>query len=362
MSVRDGDTVSGRTYLSIGDVLTLLRQEFPDVTISKIRFLESQGLVNPERTPSGYRKFYEHDVERLRWVLRQQREHFLPLKVIKGRLDERWPSSTTTTSPSHRARPSPCSWAAPAAPAAPGRPGASSRDSSAQAVETARRGADGGRPRRPGRHRRRRRDPAPGRPRPPPRPRRWPPRRRGGAGIAGPPDPAGRGRPVRRPRSGAGPPRAVAGGGGPGRAPAPGRRPGTGAGRGAAPAPAATVSGRTATGATASAPPVSARGAGATGPRRGRRSRSTASWSSELVGGTLSGATHDHRGAGRRAAASTSPPSSSSSPTGCVCGRVVGGVAYYDEDALAVARVAAGLAPLRRRGAPPPPAQARRRA
>jgi DNA-binding transcriptional MerR regulator len=80
--------VSARSYLSIGDVLTLLRQEFPDVTISKIRFLESQGLVNPERTPSGYRKFYEHDVERLRWVLRQQREHFLPLKVIKDRLDE----------------------------------------------------------------------------------------------------------------------------------------------------------------------------------------------------------------------------------------------------------------------------------
>jgi DNA-binding transcriptional MerR regulator len=78
--------VSGRSYLSIGDVLTLLREEFPDVTISKIRFLESQGLVNPERSPSGYRKFYEHDVERLRWVLRQQREHFLPLKVIRDRL------------------------------------------------------------------------------------------------------------------------------------------------------------------------------------------------------------------------------------------------------------------------------------
>ena len=80
--------MSARSYLSIGDVLTLLRQEFPDVTISKIRFLESQGLVDPERTPSGYRKFYEHDVERLRWVLRQQREHFLPLKVIKDRLDD----------------------------------------------------------------------------------------------------------------------------------------------------------------------------------------------------------------------------------------------------------------------------------
>jgi DNA-binding transcriptional MerR regulator len=79
--------VSSRTYLSIGDVLTLLREEFPDVTISKIRFLESQGLVNPERSPSGYRKFFEADVERLRWVLRQQREHFLPLKVIRDRLD-----------------------------------------------------------------------------------------------------------------------------------------------------------------------------------------------------------------------------------------------------------------------------------
>ena len=78
--------MSNRTYLSIGDVLSLLRQEFPDVTISKIRFLESQGLVNPERSPSGYRKFYERDVERLRWVLRQQREHFLPLKVIRDRL------------------------------------------------------------------------------------------------------------------------------------------------------------------------------------------------------------------------------------------------------------------------------------
>ena len=78
--------MSNRTYLSIGDVLTLLREEFPDVTISKIRFLESQGLVNPERSPSGYRKFFDHDVERLRWVLRQQREHFLPLKVIRDRL------------------------------------------------------------------------------------------------------------------------------------------------------------------------------------------------------------------------------------------------------------------------------------
>jgi DNA-binding transcriptional MerR regulator len=77
-----------RTHSSIGDVLNQLRDEFPDITISKIRFLESQGLVDPERTPSGYRKFYPADVERLRFILRQQREHFLPLKVIKERLDE----------------------------------------------------------------------------------------------------------------------------------------------------------------------------------------------------------------------------------------------------------------------------------
>jgi DNA-binding transcriptional MerR regulator len=79
--------VVGRSHLSIGEVLSLLHDEFPDVTISKIRFLESQGLVDPERTPSGYRKFYDSDIERLRWVLRQQRDAFLPLKVIKGRLD-----------------------------------------------------------------------------------------------------------------------------------------------------------------------------------------------------------------------------------------------------------------------------------
>ena len=77
-----------RSHSSIGDVLNQLRDEFPDITISKIRFLESQGLVDPERTPSGYRKFYPADVERLRFILREQREHFLPLKVIKERLDE----------------------------------------------------------------------------------------------------------------------------------------------------------------------------------------------------------------------------------------------------------------------------------
>ena len=98
-----------RSHLSIGEVLSLLRDEFPDVTISKIRFLESQGLVDPERTPSGYRKFYDQDVERLRWILRQQREHFLPLKVIRGRLTEGAapePNGTTLTrSPTSRPDP-----------------------------------------------------------------------------------------------------------------------------------------------------------------------------------------------------------------------------------------------------------------
>jgi DNA-binding transcriptional MerR regulator len=75
-----------RTHLSIGEVLSLLQPEFPDITISKIRFLESQGLLDPERTPSGYRKFHDEDIERLRWILTQQRDHFLPLKVIKDRL------------------------------------------------------------------------------------------------------------------------------------------------------------------------------------------------------------------------------------------------------------------------------------
>jgi DNA-binding transcriptional MerR regulator len=74
-------------HRSIGEVLEHLRAEFPDITISKIRFLESQGLIDPERTPSGYRKFYDADVARLRWILQQQKEHFLPLKVIRERLD-----------------------------------------------------------------------------------------------------------------------------------------------------------------------------------------------------------------------------------------------------------------------------------
>jgi DNA-binding transcriptional MerR regulator len=80
-------SVPARAYLSIGEVLSKLRSEFPDVTISKIRFLEAEGLIDPQRTPSGYRKFTSVDLERLRYVLLAQRDAYLPLKVIKENLD-----------------------------------------------------------------------------------------------------------------------------------------------------------------------------------------------------------------------------------------------------------------------------------
>ena len=73
--------------MSIGEVLAQLRGDFPDVTISKIRFLETEGLVRPQRTPSGYRKFSRDDVGRLRYVLTAQRDQYLPLRVIKDHLD-----------------------------------------------------------------------------------------------------------------------------------------------------------------------------------------------------------------------------------------------------------------------------------
>ncbi|MGW4024429.1 transcriptional regulator FtsR [Streptomyces sp. NPDC005009] len=78
---------AGTGLMSIGTVLSVLREEFPEVTISKIRFLESEGLIEPQRTPSGYRKFSAGDVERLGHVLRMQRDHYLPLKVIREHLD-----------------------------------------------------------------------------------------------------------------------------------------------------------------------------------------------------------------------------------------------------------------------------------
>ncbi|GAA1989930.1 MerR family transcriptional regulator [Kitasatospora viridis] len=83
---RAGDRRGG-DLLSIGAVLAYLREDFPEVTISKIRFLEAEGLVEPQRTPSGYRKFGPADVERLAYVLRMQRDHYLPLRVIREHLD-----------------------------------------------------------------------------------------------------------------------------------------------------------------------------------------------------------------------------------------------------------------------------------
>ena len=90
-----------RGHRSIGEVLSLLAQEHPDLTISKIRFLESQGLISPQRTPSGYRKFFDSDVEQLNWILVQQRDQFLPLKEIKRRLaaGEVPPSALRSTVP-----------------------------------------------------------------------------------------------------------------------------------------------------------------------------------------------------------------------------------------------------------------------
>ncbi|MBC9729765.1 MerR family transcriptional regulator [Streptomyces sp. TRM68367] len=83
----NGTAATDSGLMSIGAVLNVLRDEFPEVTISKIRFLESEGLIEPQRTPSGYRKFSAEDVERLGHVLRMQRDHYLPLKVIREHLE-----------------------------------------------------------------------------------------------------------------------------------------------------------------------------------------------------------------------------------------------------------------------------------
>ena len=71
----------------IGDVIAALADDFPEVTISKVRFLETEGLITPERTASGYRKFRSSDIDRLRYVLTMQRDHYLPLRVIRDHLD-----------------------------------------------------------------------------------------------------------------------------------------------------------------------------------------------------------------------------------------------------------------------------------
>jgi len=282
--------VTSRTYLSIGDVLGLLRQEFPDVTISKIRFLESQGLVNPERTPSGYRKFYDADVDRLRWVLRQQREHFLPLKVIKGRLEQegtdggegngRDGSGRQAREASPPARPEPALVGGPASPA--GRPG----------PVTGREGAAAARPPQ---------GPAPG--------------RVGATGTlvgtrpgGGDPGPTGRDRLVRATE--AGPGRAAQGGRGPTGRPAP-----------AGAAPPERAAGGTEEAAARPAPPPDEQPPVPT-------LSGTAMTAEELA----------------QASGLDLPAVQQLESYGLVSGRVVGGTAYFDEEALVVARLAAGFA------------------
>ncbi|CAB4535224.1 SoxR Predicted transcriptional regulators [actinobacterium SCGC AAA044-D11] len=98
-------SVPARAYLSIGEVLSKLRGEFSDITISKIRFLESEGLIEPQRTPSGYRKFTNIDLERLRYVLAAQRDQYLPLRVIKENLDALDRGLTPSATPGSPAAP-----------------------------------------------------------------------------------------------------------------------------------------------------------------------------------------------------------------------------------------------------------------
>ncbi len=326
--------MSGRTYLSIGDVLALLRQEFPDVTISKIRFLESQGLVNPERTPSGYRKFYEHDVERLRWVLRQQREHFLPLKVIKGRLeqevvdygDDNGYDGEAAGQSGHSEPVLVGRASAPAGPRAAGRelPGFESR-----ATETTRRGPE------PGRGRPVAATAAAGAP-----PRAHPPTGAPAgvgaraAGAAGGRTPSASGP---APRAGVSSPAAAPGAAEPrpaGRATAAG----SAGSAGAVDRSPVKVSG----GAAMRSSDV---GPGQAGPAHLGTVVGVADEEpvDELVVGALSGASMTLEELAEGASLDVAAVEELES-YGLLCGRLVGGVSYYDEDALTVARVAAGLA------------------
>lgn len=118
--------------LSIGEVTGLLKHEFPDVTMSKVRFLETQGLIKPSRSSSGYRQYLSADVERLQFVLRQQRDHFLPLKVIKSQL-ARWDRGEAPNRPGSPGSPG----RKPRAPqkGAPPAPGARARSSPAQQAD-----------------------------------------------------------------------------------------------------------------------------------------------------------------------------------------------------------------------------------
>ena len=117
-----GGTGGGDRTMSIGEVMALLKPEFPDITVSKIRFLEGAGLVHPRRSASGYRKFSEDDVARLRFVLRAQRDQYLPLRVIRERLAD-LEAAGEPTSANHAPEPSPLEApvAAPATQPAPTR-------------------------------------------------------------------------------------------------------------------------------------------------------------------------------------------------------------------------------------------------
>lgn len=95
---------------SIGQVLSVLKPDFPDISISKIRFLESEGLISPERAPSGYRRYADSDIDRLRYILDVQKNHYLPLKVIREHLDmmdrgEQPPSLAPPVPPTEAAEP-----------------------------------------------------------------------------------------------------------------------------------------------------------------------------------------------------------------------------------------------------------------
>ena len=109
---------------SIGQVLSVLKPEFPDVSISKIRFLESEGLISPERAPSGYRRYAESDIDRLRYILDVQKNHYLPLKVIRGHLDmiDRGEQPPTPTAPPPPGEPAEPEEVSPPQPRAPKRP------------------------------------------------------------------------------------------------------------------------------------------------------------------------------------------------------------------------------------------------
>ncbi len=124
-----------RGGMSIGSVLDLLRPDFPDITISKIRFLEAEGLIRPERTPSGYRRFSVADCERLRFVLTAQRDQYLPLKVIKEQLEAIDSGAATlgvrearARGPTGRPQPQPPPPPRGARPALPTPPGAGPRE------------------------------------------------------------------------------------------------------------------------------------------------------------------------------------------------------------------------------------------